>query len=75
MGETGKTVEISFWRADWQAIVEGRADNINALYPNASIDHYPFEAKSLENDPQAQAEAALRYAPATGVGQPACRAA
>ncbi|MBK8467533.1 MAG: hypothetical protein IPL32_17090 [Chloracidobacterium sp.] len=68
MGEAGKTVEISFWRADWQAIVEGRADNINALYPNASIDHYPFQAKSLENDPQAQAEAALRYAPARALG-------
>lgn len=68
MGETGKTVEISFWRADWQAIVEGRADNINSIYPNASVDHYPFEAKSLENDPQAQAETALRYAPARALG-------
>ena len=68
MGETGKTVEISFWRADWQAIVEGRADNINAIYPNASIDHYPSEAKPLESDPQAQAEAGLRYAPARALG-------
>lgn len=68
MGEVGKNVEISFWRADWQAIVEGRADNINALYPNASIDHYPSEAKPLEGDPQAQAEAALRYAPARALG-------
>ncbi|MGE3467632.1 MAG: ethylbenzene dehydrogenase-related protein [Pyrinomonadaceae bacterium] len=68
MGEVGKTVEISYWRADWQAIVEGRADNINALYPNASIDHYPAEAKPLENNPQAQAEAAARYAPARALG-------
>ncbi len=68
MGEAGKTVEISFWRADWQAIVEGRADNINAIYPNASVDHYPADAKSLENNPQAQAEAALRYAPARALG-------
>lgn len=68
MGEQGKTVEISFWRADWQAIVEGRADNINAIYPNASVDHYPAEAKPLENDPQAQTEAALRYAPARALG-------
>lgn len=68
MGETGKNVEISYWRADWQAIVEGRADNINAIYPNASIDHYPSEAKPLENDPQAQAQAALRYAPARALG-------
>lgn len=68
MGEVGKTVEISFWRADWQAIVEGRADNINSIYPNASVDHYPFEAKSLEKDPQAQSEAAARYAPARALG-------
>lgn len=68
MGEVGKTVEISYWRADWQAVVEGRADNINALYPNASIDHYPSEAKPLENDPQAQAETAARYAPARALG-------
>ena len=68
MGEVGKNVEISFWRADWQAIVEGRADNINAIYPNASIDHYPSEAKPLENDPQAQAAAAARYAPARALG-------
>lgn len=68
MGEVGKNVEISFWRADWQAIVEGRADNINAIYPNASIDHYPSEAKPLEGDPQAQNEAALRYAPARALG-------
>ena len=68
MGEVGKTVEISYWRADWQAIVEGRADNINAIYPNASIDHYPAEAKPLENNPQARAEAAARYAPARALG-------
>jgi hypothetical protein len=68
MGETGKTVEISFWRADWQATVEGRADNINSLYPNALIDTYPSEAGPLKNDPQAQSEAALRYAPARALG-------
>lgn len=68
MGEVAKTVEISFWRADWQAIVEGRADNINAIYPNASIDHYPEDAKSLENNPQARAETAARYAPARALG-------
>jgi DMSO reductase family type II enzyme heme b subunit len=68
MGEVGKTVEISFWRADWQANVEGRADSITSIYPNASIDHYPAEARPLENDPQAQSEAALRYAPARALG-------
>lgn len=68
MGEVGKTVEIAFWRADWQAIVEGRADSITSIYPNASVDHYPAEAKSLENNPQAAQEHALRYAPARALG-------
>jgi DMSO reductase family type II enzyme heme b subunit len=68
MGETGKTVEISYWRADWQAIVEGRADDITSIYPNAKPDHYPFDAKSLEKDPEAQKQAALRYSPARALG-------
>lgn len=68
MGEVGKTVEISFWRADWQAIVEGRADSITSIYPNASVDHYPSEAKSLEGNPQALGEAASRYSPAQALG-------
>jgi DMSO reductase family type II enzyme heme b subunit len=68
MGETGKTVEIAFWRADWQAIVEGRPDAIAAIYPNATVDHYPSEAKPFEKDPAAQGEAANRYAPARALG-------
>jgi hypothetical protein len=68
MGEAGKTVQISFWRADWQAIVDGRADDITALHPNAKPDHYPFQAGPLKNDPAAQAEASLRYAPARSLG-------
>lgn len=68
MGEVGKGVEIAFWRADWQAIVEGRADDIKSIYPNAQIDHYPSQAKSLEGNPQALAEAGARYAPARALG-------
>lgn len=69
MGETGKTVEIAFWRADWQAIVEGRAtDDIKSIYPNATVDHYPSQARSIEANPQALADAASRYAPAKAVG-------
>ncbi len=68
MGETGKTVQISFWRADWQAIVDGRADEITSIYPNAKPDHYPFNAESLENNPQTQQEASLRYSPARALG-------
>ena len=68
MGEENKTVEIAYWRADWQAIVDGRADEITSIYPNASIDHYPFRAESLKKDPKAQAEMERRYAPARRLG-------
>ncbi len=68
MGQPGKPVQITFWRADWQASVNGRADDIHSLYPNASIDHYPFQAKSLEPGSAAQKEMATRYAPAEAVG-------
>ncbi len=70
MGEPGRPVEIAYWNAAWQARVDGRGDSIKDLYPNASIDHYPFEADSLQNDPSAQQAMALRYAPARAVGNP-----
>jgi len=68
MGEVGKTVEIAYWRADWQASVDGREDSIRSTYPNASVDHYPFDAPSLETGSEAQKEMATRYAPAAAVG-------
>jgi hypothetical protein len=68
MGQSGKPVEIAYWRADWQATVNGRPDNINAIYPNATVDHYPFEAKSLEPGSAAQQAMAKRYAPSAAVG-------
>jgi hypothetical protein len=68
MGEAGRPVEIVFWRADWQASVNGRKDTLQELYPNATTDHYPFEAKSLEPGSPEQKAMALRYAPATAVG-------
>ena len=68
MGETGKTVEISYWRADWQAIVDGRADDITSIYPNAKPDHYPFNARPLESNPEARKQAEQRYSPATALG-------
>jgi hypothetical protein len=68
MGMAGRGVQITYWRADWQAIVNGRGDTIRDLYPNAVVDHYPFQAKPLEGDAAAQKEAALRYAPARAVG-------
>jgi hypothetical protein len=68
MGEPGRQVEITYWRAVWQAIVDGREDSIRALYPGASVDHYPFEAPSLTEGSAAQQEMAKRYAPARAAG-------
>ncbi len=68
MGQEEGPVDIAFWRADWQASVDGRPDTLTALYPNAAIDHYPFEAASLEPGSPEQQEAALRYAPAAALG-------
>lgn len=68
MGQPGRPVEIVYWRADWQATVDGRDDTIQALYPNASVDHYPFEARPLEPGSVAQRQMARRYAPADAVG-------
>lgn len=68
MGQEGKTVQVTYWRADWQATMDGRGDTIRDLYPNASIDHYPFEAKALQEGSDAQKEMAQRYAPARALG-------
>lgn len=69
MGEEGRIVEIAYWRASWQAVVDGREDTIAALYPNARIDHYPFEAPSLEIGSPEQQALAAQYAPARALGQ------
>ncbi|MEW6321894.1 MAG: ethylbenzene dehydrogenase-related protein [Acidobacteriota bacterium] len=68
MGQLGKGVQITYWRADWQATVDGRGVTVKDLFPNASIDHYPFEAPSLEAGSEARRRMALRYAPADAVG-------
>jgi len=69
MGEAGKPVEITYWTAAWQAMVNGRPDSIQAIYPRASVDHYPYAAPSLK-DRAAQEEFARRYAPARALGSP-----
>lgn len=68
MGNPGRPVEITLWRASWQAWVDGRQDDIHAIYPNAAIDHYPFQAASLEPGSDAQRQMELRYAPARRLG-------
>jgi hypothetical protein len=68
MGEAGKPVEITYWRAAWQAIVDGRPDTLAAIYPNSRVDHYPFESASLAAGSPEQLAMAKRYAPARAVG-------
>lgn len=68
MGESQRPVQITYWRAFWQSTVDGREDSVRALFPNATVDHYPFEAASLEKGSAAQAEMAKRYAPARALG-------
>lgn len=68
MGQEGKGVQIVYWRADWQATVDGRGTAIEDLYPNAAVDHYPFDATSLEKGSAAQGQMAKRYAPAEVAG-------
>ena len=70
MGEEGKSVEITYWSAVLQAVVNGRKDDIQAIYPRATVDHYPFEAASLKPGSPAQQEMEKRYAPARSLGNP-----
>jgi DMSO reductase family type II enzyme heme b subunit len=69
MGQVGKGVRIWYWKAVWQDDADraaaGKGDRVAALYPNAKIDHYPFEANPAERD-----EMAKRYAPAMAAGNP-----
>ncbi len=71
MGEKGRVVQISYWSAAGQAAVDGRPDDLKAFYPNAHVDHYPFDAPGLEKSPDDRERMRLRYAPARAVGNPA----
>ena len=68
MGEEGGRVEISYWSAAWQAAVDGREDSIQALYPGATVDHYPFQAPSLEPGSSERREMEDLYSPARALG-------
>lgn len=68
MGNIGRPVEITFWRASWQASIAGRPDTIQSLFPGAVVDHYPFEAPPLQIGSDAQKAFAARYAPAEALG-------
>ncbi|MBI2986810.1 MAG: hypothetical protein HYY45_08585 [Deltaproteobacteria bacterium] len=70
MGEQERPVEITYWSAIFQAVANGRKDDIHAIYPRAKVDHYPFEAASLKPGSAAQQEMAKRYAPARSLENP-----
>jgi len=70
MGDAVRPVEIAYWRAAWQAEVDGRPHTLAALYPQAKVDHYPFEAASLAPGSPEQKAMAVRFAPALAVGNP-----
>jgi len=70
MGEANRPVEITFWSAAWQAAVDGRGDSLADLYPNAAVDHYPFEAPSLAEGSAAWRDLSVLYAPARALGNP-----
>lgn len=70
MGEAGRPVEVTYWRAYWQATVDGRPDTVAAIHPGASVDHYPFEAASLQPGSPEQEAMAKRYAPARALDNP-----
>jgi len=70
MGENGKPVEITYWSAIFQAMVNGRKDDIQAIYPYANVGHYPFDAAPLKPGSATQQEMAKRYAPARSLENP-----
>lgn len=70
MGEAGRPVQITYWSAAWQAMVGAPERSLKDLYPNATVDHYPFQAPSLKEGSPQQEAMATRYAPAHAVGNP-----
>ena len=64
MGQPGRPVDITYWRASWQAWADGRPDEIRSLYPGAVVDHYPFDAPALEPGSAEKRAFRTRYAPA-----------
>lgn len=69
MGQLGRPVRITLWRASRQHQLRTGLDPIAALYPNAVIDHYPVDAAG----PHAAAMGLL-YAPARANDNPVAMA-
>lgn len=67
MGQAGRPVRIHVWKASAQEALARKVDAVTALYPNASSDHYPYEAAPTERD---RAILERLYAPAKAAGNP-----
>ena len=68
MGEAGKPVHITYWKAVWQDDAERASsglDRVAVLYPNMAVDSYPYAQNA-----EARAEMEKRYAPAMAAGNP-----
>jgi len=70
MGEAGKPVVIAYWNAAWQRSAEKKTETLRDYYPNAAVDHYPFEAPSLREGSPERKAMAKRYSPARAVENP-----
>ena len=75
MGEPGRPVEITYWNANWQATVNGRGDSLRDIYPNAAVDHYPFQSPTFQPDSPDQQAMACALRPRPSPGQPHGRSA
>ncbi len=67
MGEKGKPVAIVHWSYARQRRSEGLPHGIEALFPNATTDHYPPDAGG---DEATRAAMRKRYAPGRAAGNP-----
>lgn len=66
MGLTGQPVLIHLWKACYQRRLEFGPWDIRQTFPNATVDHYPFEAASDEERGQLTAQ----YTIALSAGNP-----
>lgn len=65
MGQLGRPVRITLWRASKDHFLRTGMDPITALYPNALPDHYPAHAAK-----EGRAAMEVQYSPARSVKNP-----
>ncbi len=71
MGQPGRPVHITLWKAHWQATADGRPHTVQRLFPNALIDYYPHGdhvAAAASGNPMASPAGASQDLEAEGFG-------